>query len=78
MLPAADGAKDLAGRRLTSPDDLAQMIAEEVSMANDLGKRYICPHCGSNVLCTKGGEGEIQCCDAEMELQAPRKLPSSD
>ena len=47
-------------------------------MANDLGKRYVCPKCGSNVLCTKGGEGEIQCCDTEMELQAPRKLPSSD
>ena len=54
------------------------MIAEEVSMSNDLGKRYVCPNCGSNVLCTKGGEGEIQCCDTEMELQAPRKLPSSD
>ena len=47
-------------------------------MANDLGKRYVCPHGGSNVLCTKGGEGEIQCCDTEMELQQPRKLPSSD
>ncbi len=47
-------------------------------MANDLGKRYICPTSGSNVLCTKGGEGEIQCCDTEMELQQPRKLPSSD
>ena len=47
-------------------------------MANQLGKRYACPECGSSVLCTKGGDGEITCCDATMELQEPRKLPSSD
>ncbi len=47
-------------------------------MANELGKRYTCENCGSSVLCTKGGEGGINCCDAEMELQEPRKLPSSD
>ena len=47
-------------------------------MANELGKRYVCPTCGSNVLCTKAGEGVVQCCDTEMELQQPRKLPSSD
>ena len=47
-------------------------------MANQLGKRYACPKCGSSVLCTKGGDGEIICCDAIMELQEPRKLPSSD
>ena len=47
-------------------------------MANELGKRYICGNCGSSVLCTKAGEGEINCCEAQMELQEPRKLPSSD
>ena len=47
-------------------------------MANELGKRYTCEKCGSNVLCTKGGEGAILCCEAEMELQEARKLPSSD
>jgi hypothetical protein len=47
-------------------------------MANQLGKRYVCPNCGSSVLCTKAGEGVARCCDAEMELQQPRKLPSSD
>ena len=47
-------------------------------MANQLGKRYTCAVCGSSVLCTKSGEGEIYCCDAVMELQEPRKLPSSD
>ena len=47
-------------------------------MANQLGKRYVCAACATMVLCTKTGEGVIQCCDAEMGLQEPRKLPSSD
>ena len=47
-------------------------------MANQLGKRYTCETCGSSVLCTKSGDGEIVCCEVKMELQVPRKLPSSD
>ncbi len=47
-------------------------------MANQLGKRYVCANCGTMVLCTKTGEGVIGCCEGEMELQQPRKLPSSD
>ena len=47
-------------------------------MANQLGKRYVCATCGTMVLCTKAGGGGIQCCDADMELQQPRTLPSSD
>ena len=47
-------------------------------MANQLGKRYTCATCGTLVLCTKTGEGAAQCCNADMELQEPRKLPSSD
>ena len=47
-------------------------------MANQLGKRYVCAQCGSSVLCTKAGKGVVFCCNAVMELQQPRKLPSSD
>ena len=47
-------------------------------MANQLGKRYVCTQCGSSVLCTKAGNGVVCCCNAAMELQQPRKLPSSD
>ncbi|GIT44348.1 MAG: hypothetical protein Ct9H300mP11_22840 [Chloroflexota bacterium] len=47
-------------------------------MANQLGKRYTCEKCASSVLCTKSGDGEIICCETQMELQEPRKLPSSD
>ena len=47
-------------------------------MANQLGKRYACPVCGTMALCTKAGDGAVQCHDQEMELQQPQKLPSSD
>ena len=40
-----------------------------------LGRRYQCDVCGSMVLCTKAGDGMVECCDATMELQQPRKLP---
>ncbi len=47
-------------------------------MANQLGRRYQCEACGTTVLCTKAGSGAIQCHDADMAVQKPRKLPSSD
>ena len=47
-------------------------------MANQLGKRYVCETCNTGVLCTKSGDGEILCCEKIMEIQEPRKLPSSD
>jgi desulfoferrodoxin-like iron-binding protein len=43
-----------------------------------LGKRYRCTVCGTEVLCTKAGEGEATCCGQEMEVQEPKPLPSSD
>lgn len=47
-------------------------------MANQLGKRYVCAICGTEVLCTKTGTGEVQCDGAPMTLQVPKPLPSSD
>jgi hypothetical protein len=47
-------------------------------MANELGKRYECEVCGTTLLCTKAGDGEIECHDRPMQIQSPRKLPSSD
>ena len=43
-----------------------------------LGRRYQCDSCGSMVLCTKAGSSMVECCETPMELQQPRKLPSSD
>jgi DNA-directed RNA polymerase subunit RPC12/RpoP len=47
-------------------------------MSNQLGKRYRCAKCGTEVLCTKNGEGTVTCCDQEMELVQVKPLPSSD
>lgn len=45
---------------------------------SQLGKRYRCSVCGTEILCTKMGEGIPFCCDKEMEIQEPKPLPSSD
>lgn len=45
---------------------------------NQLGKRFKCSVCGTEVLCTKAGEGAIDCCGKPMDAQEPRPLPSSD
>lgn len=47
-------------------------------MANLLGKRFVCEVCGTQVLCTKAGDGIAQCCNQEMTLQQPKPLPSAD
>ncbi len=36
-------------------------------MANQLGKMYLCGSCGAQVIVTKGGDGPIKCCGAEMQ-----------
>lgn len=47
-------------------------------MSTSLGKRYRCKKCGTEILCTKAGQGTVSCCDEEMKEQQPRPLPSSD
>ena len=50
---------------------------EEYTMAQ-LGKRYRCEACNTEILCTKVGEGNPVCCDKEMKILEPKPLPSSD
>jgi Desulfoferrodoxin, N-terminal domain len=47
-------------------------------MATQLGKRYLCEGCGTEVLCNKPGTGALACCDQEMKLKEAKPLPSSD
>ena len=47
-------------------------------MANQLGKRFTCEDCGSEVLCTKAGTGAVTCCGKEMQLKDAKPLPSAD
>ena len=37
-------------------------------MANQLGKRYLCETCSTEVLCNKPGPGAVECCGQEMKL----------
>lgn len=50
----------------------------EGAVANQLGKRFFCDVCDTEVLCTKAGVGAIQCCGKDMELREPKPLPSAD
>jgi hypothetical protein len=47
-------------------------------MANQLGKRYKCSVCGTEVLCTKGSTSSIECDGKPMDVQEPKPVPSSD
>lgn len=47
-------------------------------MASQLGKRYKCTVCETEILCVKSGEGALTCCGKEMEIQEPKAIPSSD
>ena len=47
-------------------------------MATQLGKRYLCEKCGTEILCNKPGSGSITCCDHEVKVKEAKPLPSSD
>jgi desulfoferrodoxin-like iron-binding protein len=36
-------------------------------VANQVGKRYQCTKCGTEMIVTKGGEGELACCGEPMQ-----------
>lgn len=38
-------------------------------MANVVGKRYSCKHCGSEFIVTKAGNGTLHCCGQPMVLK---------
>jgi hypothetical protein len=47
-------------------------MMEVNKMANSFAKRYHCLKCGTEVLCTKSGQGEAVCCGKTMKIQVPR------
>jgi desulfoferrodoxin-like iron-binding protein len=46
--------------------------------SNQVGKRYRCEVCGTQVICVKRGEGRFSCHGQPMELESSKPLPSSD
>jgi Desulfoferrodoxin, N-terminal domain len=51
---------------------------KETDMPNQLGKRYVCQHCATQLLVTKPGEGMLECHGEPMTVEAPKPLPASD
>ena len=47
-------------------------------VANQLGKRFQCETCGTEILCIKPGDGAVECCGVAMQLMQPKVLPSAD
>ncbi len=43
-----------------------------------IGKRYLCGECGTEVLVTKAGEGQLECCGAAMGQVRPKTTASAD
>lgn len=63
---------------LRTKDGTKEIVSLEVKSMAQLGKRYHCDECETEILCTKAGDGDPVCCEKEMKLQEPRPLPSSD
>jgi len=81
LLRSADGVKKIAYKlrtRDTVTVTCSRKYYPEVCVMSQLGKRYRCSVCGTEILCTKAGEGKPVCCEKEMEIQEPKPLPSSD
>lgn len=45
---------------------------------NEVGKRYTCATCETQIICVKKGGGQFTCHGAAMELVTAKPLPSSD
>ena len=69
----------MASSRVAASRCSSSSSAREVGyVANQLGKRFQCEKCASEVLCIKPGDGEIECCGVAMQLMQPKVLPSAD
>jgi hypothetical protein len=38
-----------------------------MNVANQVGKRYMCTKCNSEMIVTKAGDGELGCCGQPMQ-----------
>jgi desulfoferrodoxin-like iron-binding protein len=46
---------------------LATVFRRGFDMANEMGKRYRCAKCGSELIVTRAGTGKLVCCKQPME-----------
>jgi desulfoferrodoxin-like iron-binding protein len=47
-------------------------------MTNQIGKRYVCAHCSTQLLVVKPGSGQLECHGEPMTIEVPKPLPASD
>jgi len=43
------------------------LTGSEMDVANQVGKRYQCTKCGTEMIVTKGGDGQLGCCGQPMQ-----------
>ena len=64
------------GRRFPEVDKLARQnynnpdnrdLKGGAHMANEMGKRYRCAKCGTELIVTRAGTGKVVCCKQPME-----------
>lgn len=53
-------------------------MSDEIPPSNQVGKRYVCASCGSEIMCVKKGDGRFHCHGEPMDLLTAKPLPSSD
>lgn len=69
-----------AGPPSSPPPSGAEATPEAAAVrprTNQLGRRYQCARCATEVLCIRSGEGAVYCCGAPMALIQPAALFSS-
>jgi hypothetical protein len=61
--------KDLGGKLPNLAFNYKRQKEIFENMANQVGKRYVCPVCGAEFIVTRGGKGELHCCGKKMEIK---------
>jgi predicted metal-binding protein len=51
---------------------------DDSATVNQVGKRYRCEACATEIMCVKSGSGRFHCHAVPMELLTAKPLPSSD
>jgi hypothetical protein len=54
------------------------MTESTEQLGNQLGKRYRCEKCGTELLCLTRGDGTFECHGVAMAVVEVKSLPSSD
>jgi len=54
-----------AGQNYNNPNN--RILKGGAHMANEMGKRYRCAKCGTELIVTRAGTGKLVCCKQPME-----------